>query len=59
MLTGTQYILHKHSKSIGSGKSKSCKCKNVKVMGIGMSKRNGDTKIFGVVLIGGAIVRPR
>ena len=30
MLMGIQYILHKHSKSMGSGKSKACKCKNVK-----------------------------
>ena len=59
MLKGTQYILHKHSKSIGSGKSKACKCKNVKEMGIGMSKRNGDANFFGVVPIGGAIIHPR
>ena len=57
MLIGTQYVLHKHSKGMGSGKSKTCKCKNVQVWD-GKCGRNGDAGIFGVVLIGGAIVHP-
>ena len=59
MLKGTQYISYKHDKSIGSGKSKSCNCKNVKGMGNGVCKHNGDGEIFGIVSIGGGIVHPR
>ena len=59
MLMVTQYILHKQSESMSSGKSKACKCKNVKGWELECANAKETRRIFGVVPIGGAIVRPR
>ena len=59
MLKHTQYILSKHDKSIGSGKSKSCNLQECKGMGLECANTMETRRIFGVVPIGGAIVRPR
>ena len=59
MLKHSQYISSKHGKSMSSGKSKACKLQESKGMGLECANAIGDTEIFGVVPIGGAIVHPR
>ena len=49
----------KHAKSIWAAESKACNMQESKWGEFGGSKRNIDTEIFGMVLIGGAIVHPR
>ena len=59
MLKHIQYISSKHDKSIGSRKSKACKLQECEGMGLEYANAIGDTDIFGVVPIGGAIIHPR
>ena len=57
--THSQYISSKKDKSISTAESKACNLQECKGMGLECANAIGDTEIFGVVLIGGAIVHPR
>ena len=49
----------KHAKSILAAESKACNLQECKGKGLENSNAIGDTDVFGVVPIGGAIVHPR
>ena len=49
----------KHAKSILAAESKACNLQESKGKGLGNSNAIGDTDVFVVVPIGGAIVHPR
>ena len=51
--------LSKHAKSIEAAEIKACNLQECKRKGLENSNAIGDTDVFGVVLIGGAIVHPR
>ena len=52
----SQYISSKHAKSIRAADSKACNLQQSKGMRLECANAIGDTEIFGMVPIGGAIV---
>ena len=54
----SQYNSSKHAKSIRAAGSKACNLQECKGMGLESANAIGDTDVFGVVPIGGAIVHP-
>jgi hypothetical protein len=59
MLKHSQYISSKHVKGMSSGKRKACKLQETKWMGLECANAKETRIIFGMIPIGGAIVRPR
>ena len=55
----SQYISSKLAKSIWAAESKACNLQECKGMGLNYANAIGDTDVFVVVLIGGAIVHTR
>ena len=54
-----QYISSKYAKSVYAAESKACNLQECKGKGLEKSNASGDTDVFPVVRIGGAILHPR